>query len=310
MRDVEVAQALWEHLWRLYQERVPYAREYRALIEAEGGRVVHDHVAFRSFRHFAGELDLGIGYVARILEPLGYQLKGAYEFPETHLYAQHYEHPEQESENLPKVFVSELLVDELPFATASLVRRALDSAADQLPSPSLEWVRLREDRRLAPRQGKWEAAIAGLSQFSTQRPWSPPALRAVREVNQESQYAAWTLLHGFAVNHFTAFINRQGVASLPDLPTTAAALRARGVPVRESLDGSPGGPLRQTATAAVEEEVPVLDDDGKPALLPWTYAYYELAERGRREGRLFQGFIAGQARHLFETTRKAPDGPR
>ncbi len=304
MEDAQVCQALWDYLWRRYRQRVPYCREYQEMIEAAGGRVVHDHVAFRSFRHFVYGLDLGIGYVARILEPLGYQLKGAYEFPDTHLYAQHYEHPDQETHDLPKVFVSELLVDELPAAAADLIKRTLHDAIDQLPSPSLEWVKLREDRRLSLPDGKVETAIADVAQFSTERPWPPSLRETVEAVNPVSQYAAWTLLHGFAVNHFTAFVNRQGAAQYPDLESTAAGLRARGVPVRERIDGEPGSRLRQTTTAAVEEEVAVHDADGKAATMPWSYAYYELAERGLVDGRIFHGFVADQARQLFDTTRR------
>ncbi|MBE7557910.1 DUF1338 domain-containing protein [bacterium] len=304
MNDAEVTKVLWEHLWRRYRQRVAYAREYQAMIEAAGGRVVHDHVAFRSFRHFVNGLDLGIGYVARVLEPLGYQVKGAYEFPDTHLYAQHYEHPEEDAHDLPKVFVSELLVEELPFPVASMIKRVLDEAVDRLPSPSLEWVKLREERRLSLPDDKLAAAVADVARFSTERPWPPPPREVVETVNYTSQYAAWTLLHAFAVNHFTAFINRQNAAAYPDLESTVAGLVARGVPVRERIDGQPGSRLRQTTTAAVEEEVAVYDADGKLTTIPWTYAYYELAERGLVEGRMFHGFIANQARQLFETTRR------
>ncbi len=51
------------------------------------------------------------------------------------------------------------------------------------------------------------------------------------------------------------------------------------------------------------------DTSGELIQIPWTYAYYEIAERalvevtsGQRE--LFKGFLSPQARNLFEMTRK------
>ena len=79
--------------------------------------------------------------------------------------------------------------------------------------------------------------------------------------------------------------------------------------MKAEIEGDAGTGLQQTATQAVVENVTVLDDrTGEPIQIPWTYAYYEIAQRhlvevapGRRE--LFDGFLGNQARHLFEMTR-------
>ena len=53
----------------------------------------------------------------------------------------------------------------------------------------------------------------------------------------------------------------------------------------------------------------VVMEQGRPATMPWTYAYFELAERNPvvdpSTGELvrFEGFLGPQATNLFEMTR-------
>jgi hypothetical protein len=60
----------------------------------------------------------------------------------------------------------------------------------------------------------------------------------------------------------------------------------------------------------VKEMVTVLDDTSDELInIPWTYAYYEIAERNLieidgGEKVLFEGFLDAQAKNLFEMTRK------
>ena len=86
------------------------------------------------------------------------------------------------------------------------------------------------------------------------------------------------LVHGYNVNHFTSLINSHGVPALDDIEKTIAALKAAGVPMKSEIEGERGSKLRQTATEAVTIDVAV-HDKGFPAKMPWTYAYFELAQR-------------------------------
>src|SRR5690606_36090481 len=117
------------------------------------------------------------------------------------------------------------------------------------------------------------ALIDRLFRFFTERPWKAPRRETVIEVNKVSQYAAWTLLHANNVNHFTAYINEQQVSDWPDIDATVAALRREGIPMKETVEGEPGSKLRQTATAAVDEDCQVTEADGQPGVLRWSYAY-------------------------------------
>ena len=77
--------------------------------------------------------------------------------------------------------------------------------------------------------------------------------------------------------------------------------------MKENFEGGQASGLQQTATHAVIEPVTVLDQQGNLTQMPWSYAYYELAQRyfvedstGNKS--LFEGFIAPQAHNLFAMT--------
>ena len=140
-------------------------------------------------------------------------------------------------------------------------------------------------------------------------PWSPPEKSDVEAINEESQYAAWVLVHGYNVNHFTSLINSHQVETLKDIEKTASALAAAGVPMKSNIEGEADSKLRQTATGAAVIDVDVRQN-GRPAKMPWTYAYFELAERGEvvdqqtGQRQRFEGFLGPQATELFEMTRR------
>lgn len=295
---------LLDRLWDNYCRRVEYARRYRDLVLSMGGRVVNDHIAFRTFNTRTGAQPPGIDAIARMIVPLGYAPAGSYTFPDKFLVARHYEHPDP---LLPKIFISQLEVDDLPSGPAKTIKDAVAEASDLLDSADLE--RLERAGAGGMLGSDQSGLVDRLYRFITERPWKAPRREAVLEVNKASQYAAWTLLHANSVNHFTAYINEQQVPDWPDIEATVAGLRAAGVPMKEAIEGEAGSKLRQTATQAVDEDCEVTEADGRPGRLRWSYAYYELAERGTVPGpdgrpRLFSGFLGQQATHLFEMTRR------
>jgi hypothetical protein len=283
MERAELSTHLWNRLWDAYQERVPYARTYRRMIEEAGGVVANDHIAFRALRLVEGGQDFGIGYLERFVTALGYRAEGEYVFAHQHLFARHYRHPEQERFDLPKLFISELVVDDLPTEAAGAIRATVAGTTLSQPVPD-----------------DLESLVAVF-----RRPWPAPLRSTVEQVNCASQYGAWVLLHGYAVNHFTGYVNRQGTPRYPNIEATATGLAALGVPMKSEIEGAVGSGLRQTATKAVEIPVAVREQVDAPVTeISWTYAYYEIAERGPVEGTLFEGFLGPQAKNLFEMTRR------
>jgi len=166
---------------------------------------------------------------------------------------------------LPRVFVSELDVDALPAdARAALLRAPADP-----PAPD---------------------DVDALARWFSAPP--PPSRADVELVARHSQYGAWCLCFGRRVNHFTAAVD--------DVAAWQARLLEDGMPMKAEIEGAavpPGGVgLRQTATAAADLDVTFAD--GSVAKKP--YAYFEIAERHGG----FDGFLASQARQLFDQTRR------
>ncbi|MBD2181439.1 DUF1338 domain-containing protein [Planktothrix sp. FACHB-1355] len=297
MSNIEVTRNLWHKLWEKYSARVSYAKVYQQMITEAGGVVANDHIAFRSLGLNVNGVNLGIPYLERIVESLGYSAAGEYVFADKHLYARHYRHPEQEEFDLPKLFISELIVDELPDEISQQIYQTVSSINSSI-YPNLSELE-KADVEL----------IVNELENVFDRPWQPPVRSSVEAVNKVTQYGAWVLLHGYAVNHFTGYVNRQNTDRYPDIETTVRGLSERGVPMKAEIEGTLEIGLRQTATQAVTEMVTVRDDtSGELISIPWTYAYYEIAERflveiGSGQKVLFDAFQGNNATHLFEMTK-------
>ena len=303
MNSPRLAQVLWNQLWEIYRQRVTYARVYEIMIKAAGGTVANDHIALRSLRLIVdtpiGSVNLGIPYLESIIQWLGYQVAGEYHFEDRHLHARHYRHPDQNKWDLPKIFISELIVEQLP---PSIVTSIQDTVRSGSFFSLSTW-----QQSFIPSQQDEKAIAKALTQVFT-RPWEPPKRIVVEAVNAVSQYGAWVLLHGYAVNHFTGYINRQNTPTYPDIESTAQALARQGVPMKDNFEGGPATGLQQTATQAISEPVTVLDEQGHLDEISWSYAYYELAQRylvadSTGQQTIFEGFIGPQAQHLFDMTK-------
>jgi hypothetical protein len=289
---------LLDRLWDSYRNRVSYVQTYEQVVRNAGATFVNDHIAFRTF---ASQQPLtGIVSLSRIFEALGYRPAGTYLFEDKHLNATHYQHSNSQ---FPKIFISELKVWELG-EEAQIIwkytanqRPAID---EQILRELNAWHQVTDLRRT-------QLMKAVLQQFQ-ELPWPLPEKQDVEQLNRVSQYAAWVLVHGYHVNHFTSLVNSHGIESLENLEKTIAALQKAGVPMKAEIEGEPGSKLRQSATEAVRIDVEV-QVDGQRQKMPWSYAYFELAERnlvtdpdtGKKVR--FEGFLGAQATNLFEMTR-------
>ena len=285
---------LFTFLWEEYRGRVDYARTYENILRGCGGTFRNDHLAFRTFA--AQDRWTGIASISRPFETLGYRAAGAYDFPDKHLTSIHYAPP---SENLPKLFISELRTWELSPKARRIVLGATAKAAPGLSDAELAG--LSELPRI-PARTREKLLRRWAAQFA--RRWPAPKASDAAALERETQFGAWTLLHGHTVNHFTAAVHSHDAAALDDIDKTIAALKAAGVPMKPEIEGDPGSKLRQSSTKAVV--IPVEMRAGSRVVKkPWTYAYFELAERPLIDGRRFEGFLGGQATNLFDMTRRS-----
>jgi hypothetical protein len=256
---------LLDALWRDYVAIAPVAGRVHALLEARGEVIVNDHVALRTF----ARPGIGVDALAAPFVRLGWKERERYRFADKHLDARYWQHPEP---SRPKVFISELRVDELPAAAEATI----DGLVAQLPDgfgarPDLPW--------------------AG-------RPWrlDHASYRALLAV---SEYAAWVAAFGFRVNHFTVDVGR--LASIDSIAAINRLLEDAGVTLSTAGGAIKGGPaehLEQSSTRAEEVDVAFTD-----AIARIPSCYYEFARRyPLPSGELFHGFVPASADRIFEST--------
>lgn len=256
---------LFARLWRGYAAITLQAARVHQLLERRGEKVVNDHVALRTF----GVEQVHIEVLDRAFVDAGYQPADSYEFPDKHLIATHYEHSER---TLPKVFISALLVDELS-----------DDA----------------QKRIAELVAQVDRGMTARANFAASgRHWDV-SFETYQALRAESEYAAWVAAFGFCANHFTVDVNR--LSTFDDLAALNEFLKAEGFRLNDSggeIKGSPQVLLEQSSTMADEVEVEFTDGTHR---IP--SCYYEFARRYETpDGRLFQGFVAKSATHLFDST--------
>ena len=242
---------LFDRLWEKFRSRVSYVNNYETLIQESGASFFNDHIALRTF---CSQNPLaGISSISRIFEALGYRAADCYNFEDKHLNAIYFQHPQP---NFPKVFISELRTWELKPSSKHIIHGALKTHRTNLPESFLADLHHLETKSESSRESLLDEAV----EFFLELPWHLPEKSDLLELNLDSQYAAWVLVHGYNVNHFTSLINSHKVPALDDIEKTSKALLNSGVPMKKEIEGARGSKLRQTATEAVVIDVPVLEN--------------------------------------------------
>lgn len=256
---------LFSRLWQDYSTLNPIASRVYGLLSARGETILNDHVAFRTFRH----PKIGLARIASPFLNYGYTEKDEYHFAEKKLYARHLEHPDP---TLPKVFVSELKVEEFPKEFQYQVMGLLEQVpADWASHPDFLW---------------------------SGRPWKS-SYALYDSLSKTSEYAAWMTAFGFRTNHFTVSIN--ALKTFSEVAELNTFLKAQGIRLNTSggeIKGSQGVFLEQSSTVADRVRIDFTDGFYEvPA------CYYEFAKRyPLANGSLYQGFVEKSADKIFEST--------
>lgn len=259
---------LFDNLWNDYSAMNKQAGVIHDALEKRGEKVVNDHVAFRTFNFPS----VNIGVMASFFTRLGYRdASGAgYDFREKKLFARHFEHPEP---GMPKVFISELMIEKCSPELQKIVRELVS----RVP-PSMT---LTDD-----------FLISGA-------PWGKITWKTYQELLKESEYAAWMAAFGFRVNHFTVFLNElKTFSELKDLNDFVKSLGFKLNAAGGEIKGSPEVYLEQSSTLAYPARVEFED---RAETIPG--CYYEFARRyPMKDGKLFQAFLPDSADKIFEST--------
>lgn len=268
MQETQSLQNLLDMMWKDYCSMTPQALKIVNLIEKRGEKIVNDHIALRTFNHQR----VGIEKLAKIFKDFGYKAKGEYHFEEKKLYARHFEHEDSE---LPKIFISELLLEKF----SAQFREIVHSLIEQVKDEDLQ---------------RFDFTCMG-------RPWNLK-LEDYESLKKESEYGAWMSAIGYRPNHFTLLVNE--LKSFPELKDLNSFLKDNGFKLNDSdgeIKGSPQVLLEQSSTLADSMSVDFLDSSKQ---IPT--CYFEFAKRyPQQNGQIYQGFVAASADKIFESTDRS-----
>ncbi|SDH85873.1 protein of unknown function [Vibrio xiamenensis] len=256
---------LFASLWKDYIQRLcPSAQQVHQLLE-EDKPLINDHIALRTFNL----QPLGLMTLAKPFIELGYQPGGDYVFESKKLVAKHFEHPDPD---LPKVFISELKVEECSLELQAIVQRLVAQVDSE--------------------------HFKGSDFLYQGRPWQL-SQQEYQTLAGESEYAAWLAAHGYGANHFTVSVNQ--LNRFEQVKQVNDHLRESGFTINESggeVKGTPDVLLEQSSTMA--DKVVVKFSDGE-LVIPG--GFYEFAKRyPQADGKLYSGFVAASADKIFEST--------
>ena len=256
--EVTIAELLTA-LWRSYVARTPQAERIRQLLTQRGEILCDDHIALRTFGAGQGwGPGVGIDALARPFEALGWRAHDRYRCRDTHVRARHWQH---DDDALPKLLISELVVDELSSDAQALIASLVEASPPELP---------------------WRGAC-GLT------------LAGYRALAAESEYAAWLAAFGPGVHHFTVDVD--SLSTFPDLEALAAFLVEHGFRIHDTGGAFKG---RGTARPTPIERLSTRPDTATVAFADGAARVpscrYQFARRYRLPGgQMFHGLLPPSA---------------
>lgn len=255
---------LFGEMWKDYTSLNPSVLKVHEIFTKKGETVINDHVAFRTYN----DPRIGLKAYSQFFLKNGYSKKGEYHFKVKKLYAEHYEHSDPLK---PKIFISELLTEQLSAPAQKIISALIEQ---------MDFSVTKQD----------DFCIRG-------RSWNC-SYDDYQTLLAESEYAAWMAAFGFRVNHFTVLVNQ--LKTFKNLTEVNDALKAAGFRLNTSggeIKGTQAIGLEQSSTLAEPTKVRFSDGTFEiPA------CYYEFAHRFMVQGKLYTGFVEQSADKIFEST--------
>ena len=236
------AMALNAVLFHDVMNRVPMGAAYVADRRAEGHKILFDHGALRTIDFGAGptgSLPGGHKAFARILEPLGYEVADVYPLDGLKMTGRAYAHADK-PDMIPQFFVSELHVERFSPAFQVIAHAVFESSADPLGPAAKAALQAFSSTGGCDLDDARAALPELVAAFA--RTHGPVRLEHYEALKAESAEAAWIATEGQAFNHATDRV--------PDVDAIADAQKALGRPIKDAVEVSASGRVRQTAFKA------------------------------------------------------------
>lgn len=278
--------------------RVPTGAAFVADQRAGGERIVFDHGALRTIRFpfgATGALPAGQDAFARILAPLGYEVAGTYPLPRLKMTGRAWAQRDL-PELLPQFFISELHVERFDADFAGAAQRVFGTSRDPLDPATTSVL----DRFAQEGAVTMSEAIAALPVIvaAFDRQHDDPAIADYELLLDRSSEAGWIATEGNAFNHATSRV--------PDVAEEADRQRAIGRPIKDRVEVSQTGRVRQTAFRADPVDRAFRDGEGT-VMRSVPGSFYEIISRDQdpATGGLDLCFDSGNATGIFAMTRAA-----
>ena len=255
---------LLNHMWKTYTSLNPHIKEVLDLIESkENSKIINDHIALRTFNHNR----VNKNKLAEFFINSGYNFVENLHFEKKRLDASYYIHPDKK---LPRIFISELRIQDFSSEFQSKINAIIDGVDEKKLSDPM---------------------------FLTNGiPWGKISYLDYKKIQEESDYAAWVLSHGYIANHFTVSVT--DCTFFKNLKQINLFLKQNGFEINSSggeVKGSSKIGLEQSSIMA--KNIRVKFSDGYYEI---PGCYYEFAFRYNG----FDGFITNSANHIFESTNE------
>lgn len=281
--------------------RVPTGKQYMEERMSQGRQIVFDHGALRTVDlKGMGDLPAGERAITRVLIPLGYRLGALYPLDRLGMTGRSYTHRDF-PEELPQFFVSELHPERFSPVFQATVARVTASSRDPLSDSAKRALHEMELRGVL----SFEQASRLLPELlgSFQRQHTTPRLSDYRTLLAESAEMAWIATEGNAFNHATDRVR--------SLDAVVAEQRRLGRPLKDVVETSRSGRVRQTAFRADPVEREFVASDGSVVRHNVPGSFYEFIQRERMhdgatgQSRLDLAFDSGNAQGIFKMTAAA-----
>ena len=276
--------------------RVPTGAAYVADRRRAGERVVLDHGALRTIDLDGGPVGAlpgGHGAFTRILQPLGYREAGLYPLDRLKMTGRAFAHADL-PQDIPQFFVSELHVQRFPPAFQAVGRRVFEASRDPL-GPQAQAALAAFAAEGVCEEGLAGAALAEIAgAFGRCHPL--PSTGDYEALLRDSAEAAWISTEGCAFNHATSRV--------ADVEATADEQRRLGRPIKDAVEVSASGRVRQTAFRA--DPVPrALTGPHGPTERLVPGSFYEIISRAPEgpDGPLDLRFDSANAQGIFAMTK-------
>lgn len=294
----EIALALNLILFHDLLTRVPSGKQYVTECLRSGHPIVFDHGALRTvaLRHM-GTLPAGEEAITRVLVPLGYRVSALYPLDRLAMTGRAYTHSDL-PEALPQFFVSELHPERFSDAFQRAAARVTSSSRDPLVPTAINLLDELRQRQRLPIQEAIDLLPVLLACFSRQH--ATPHWSDYEVLLAESPEMAWIATEGNAFNHATDRV--------PSLDELVAEQRRLNRPLKDSIETSASGRIRQTAYRADPVEREFIDTSGALMRRRVPGSFFEFIQREPRRDpttgllALDLAFDSGNAQGIFKMT--------